>query len=48
MPQTVPFYWMNLLTGGMAMFTLLVYMVSTIMLPNMLRLLVARAMMMRV
>nr|YP_003434279.1 ATP synthase subunit 8 [Candida sojae]ABO27145.1 ATP synthase subunit 8 [Candida sojae] len=48
MPQLVPFYWMNLLTGGIIGISLLLYIVATIILPNILRLLVARAIIVRV
>lgn len=39
---------MNLLTGGIVAITALLYVVSTIILPNILRLLVARAIIVRV
>ncbi|YP_001621425.1 ATPase subunit 8 (mitochondrion) [Debaryomyces hansenii] len=42
MPQLVPFYFTNLLTFGMLAISMLLYLVSTIILPNILRLLVAR------
>ncbi|YP_008475034.1 ATP synthase F0 subunit 8 (mitochondrion) [Candida oxycetoniae] len=42
MPQLVPFYFMNLLTGGILILSLIIYIVATIILPNILRLLVAR------
>lgn len=42
MPQLVPFYFLNLLTFGILALTLLLYFVSTILLPNILRLLIAR------
>nr|YP_008474854.1 ATP synthase F0 subunit 8 [Candida buenavistaensis]AGS44074.1 ATP synthase F0 subunit 8 [Candida buenavistaensis] len=48
MPQLVPFYWMNLLTTGIAAFTILIYISSTIILPNILRLLIARSIIVRV
>ena len=42
MPQLVPFYFLNLLTFGILAISILLYLVSTIILPNILRLLVAR------
>ena len=48
MPQLVPFYWMNLLTTGIAALSILLYLSATIILPNVLRLLVARAIIVRV
>lgn len=42
MPQLVPFYFLNLLTFGIIAITFLLYFVSTILLPNILRLLIAR------
>ena len=48
MPQLVPFYWMNLLTTGIAAVSILLYLSATIILPNVLRLLVARAIIVRV
>lgn len=42
MPQLVPFYFLNLLTFGIIAIAVLLYVVSTIILPNILRLLVAR------
>lgn len=42
MPQLVPFYFLNLLTFGILALTLLIYFVSTLILPNILRLLLAR------
>nr|YP_009918634.1 Atp8 [Metschnikowia hamakuensis]YP_009918648.1 Atp8 [Metschnikowia hamakuensis]QMJ95649.1 Atp8 [Metschnikowia hamakuensis]QMJ95663.1 Atp8 [Metschnikowia hamakuensis]QMJ95671.1 Atp8 [Metschnikowia hamakuensis]QMJ95685.1 Atp8 [Metschnikowia hamakuensis] len=47
MPQLVPFYFMHLLTFGMLMLTMLMYMTSKYLLPNILRLLMARNMMMK-
>ncbi|YP_004021593.1 Atp8p (mitochondrion) [Candida jiufengensis] len=44
MPQLVPFYFMNLLTGGVLAISLVLYFVATILLPNILRLLIARNM----
>nr|YP_003433766.1 Atp8p [Candida viswanathii]ABP03926.1 Atp8p [Candida viswanathii] len=48
MPQLVPFYWMNLLTGSIIAFTILIYIISTIILPNILRLLIARSIIIRI
>ena len=48
MPHLVPFYWMNLLTTGIAAVSILLYLSATIILPNVLRLLVARAIIVRV
>ena len=48
MPQLVPFYWMNLLTTGIAAVSILLYLSATIILTNVLRLLVARAIIVRV
>nr|YP_008475273.1 ATP synthase F0 subunit 8 [Candida gigantensis]AGS44591.1 ATP synthase F0 subunit 8 [Candida gigantensis] len=48
MPQLVPFYWMNLLTTGIAAFSAIVYISSTTILPNVLRLLLARAIVVKV
>ncbi|CAK9442410.1 unnamed protein product (mitochondrion) [Lodderomyces beijingensis] len=42
MPQLIPFYFMNLLTGGILGISILLYYVATILLPNILRLLIAR------
>uniref|UniRef100_A0A291F811 ATP synthase protein 8 n=1 Tax=[Candida] psychrophila TaxID=45577 RepID=A0A291F811_9ASCO len=42
MPQLVPFYFTNLLTFGILAMSMLLYLISTIVLPNILRLLVAR------
>lgn len=42
MPQLVPFYFLNLLTFGIIAITFLLYFVATILLPNILRLLIAR------
>lgn len=42
MPQLVPFYFLNLLTFGILALAFLLYFVSTILLPNILRLLIAR------
>nr|YP_009915646.1 Atp8 [Metschnikowia kamakouana]QMS50958.1 Atp8 [Metschnikowia kamakouana] len=47
MPQLVPFYFLHLLTFGMLMLTILMYMMSKYLLPNMLRLLIARILMMK-
>ncbi|CAK7919974.1 ATP synthase subunit 8 (mitochondrion) [[Candida] anglica] len=47
MPQLVPFYFMNLLTFGMLGLSMMLFMVSTRMLPEMLRLLVARMIMVK-
>nr|YP_008474845.1 ATP synthase F0 subunit 8 [Candida saraburiensis]AGS44050.1 ATP synthase F0 subunit 8 [Candida saraburiensis] len=48
MPQLVPFYWMNLLTGGIIGIVILINIISTIILPNILRVLVARSIVVRV
>lgn len=48
MPQLVPFYFMNLLTWGVAIISIVVYIVSTIILPNILRLLIARNIIIRI
>ncbi|CAH6724009.1 ATP synthase protein 8 (mitochondrion) [[Candida] jaroonii] len=45
MPQLVPFYFVNLLTFGMLTMTFLLYMVSTKLLPNIVKLLLTRSMM---
>lgn len=42
MPQLIPFYFMNLLTFGIILISLLVYLVSTRILPQILKLLIAR------
>lgn len=42
MPQLVPFYFLNLLTFGILAIALLLFFVSTLILPNILRLLIAR------
>ncbi|CAN3377468.1 ATP synthase F0 subunit 8 (mitochondrion) [Diutina rugosa] len=42
MPQLVPFYFLNLLIFGILALGILIYFVSTILLPNILRLLLAR------
>nr|YP_008474915.1 ATP synthase F0 subunit 8 [Candida tetrigidarum]AGS44171.1 ATP synthase F0 subunit 8 [Candida tetrigidarum] len=48
MPQLIPFYWMNLLTGGILVISLLIYLSATIILPNILRLLIARSIIIRI
>nr|YP_009922176.1 Atp8 [Metschnikowia sp. 13-106.1]QMS50731.1 Atp8 [Metschnikowia sp. 13-106.1] len=47
MPQLVPFYFLHLLTFGMLILTFLMFMTSKYLLPNMLRLLIARILMMK-
>nr|CBM41829.1 ATP synthase subunit 8 [Millerozyma farinosa] len=47
MPQLVPFYFLNLLTFGMTTMSMLLYFVSTKLLPSMLRLLMARMLMIK-
>nr|QMJ95629.1 Atp8 [Metschnikowia sp. 04-218.3]QMJ95643.1 Atp8 [Metschnikowia sp. 04-218.3] len=47
MPQLVPFYFLHLLTFGILILTMLMYMMSKNLLPNMLRLLMARILMMK-
>jgi len=42
MPQLVPFYFMNLLTFGILSISLILYIVSTYILPEIIRLLIAR------
>lgn len=42
MPQLVPFYFLNLLTFGILAIGILLYLISTILLPNIVRLLLAR------
>ena len=42
MPQLVPFYFLNLLTFGILAIALLLFFISTLILPNILRLLIAR------
>jgi F-type H+-transporting ATPase subunit 8 len=42
MPQLVPFYFLNLLTFGIIALSILLYIISTTILPNILRLLIAR------
>lgn len=42
MPQLVPFYFMNLLTFGILSISLLLYIVSTRILPEIIKLLIAR------
>lgn len=42
MPQLVPFYFLNLLTFGIITISILLYFASTKLLPAILRLLVAR------
>lgn len=42
MPQLIPFYFMNLLTFGIITISILVYLVSTRVLPQILKLLIAR------
>lgn len=42
MPQLVPFYFLNLLTFGILTISILLYFVSTKLLPSILRLLIAR------
>lgn len=42
MPQLVPFYFMNLLTFGILGLSIILFIVSTRILPEILRLLVAR------
>nr|YP_009935135.1 Atp8 [Metschnikowia amazonensis]QNS22977.1 Atp8 [Metschnikowia amazonensis]QNS22992.1 Atp8 [Metschnikowia amazonensis] len=47
MPQLVPFYFLHLLTFGMLILTMLMFITSKYLLPNMLRLLMARILMMK-
>nr|YP_009919752.1 Atp8 [Metschnikowia hawaiiensis]QMQ98377.1 Atp8 [Metschnikowia hawaiiensis]QMQ98391.1 Atp8 [Metschnikowia hawaiiensis] len=47
MPQLVPFYFLHLLTFGMLMLTMLMFMTSKYLLPNILRLLLARNIMIK-
>nr|YP_009919780.1 Atp8 [Metschnikowia dekortorum]YP_009935215.1 Atp8 [Metschnikowia bowlesiae]YP_009935226.1 Atp8 [Metschnikowia similis]QMQ98425.1 Atp8 [Metschnikowia sp. UFMG-CM-y6306]QMQ98450.1 Atp8 [Metschnikowia sp. UWOPS 12.619.2]QMQ98463.1 Atp8 [Metschnikowia sp. UWOPS 03-167b3]QMQ98433.1 Atp8 [Metschnikowia dekortorum]QMQ98483.1 Atp8 [Metschnikowia dekortorum] len=47
MPQLVPFYFLHLLTFGMLILTMLMYITSKYLLPNMLRLLMTRMLMMK-
>lgn len=42
MPQLVPFYFLNLLTFGIIAIAFLLIVISTYILPNILRLLIAR------
>lgn len=42
MPQLVPFYFLHLLTFGILILTILIYITSKYLLPNILRLLIAR------
>lgn len=42
MPQLVPFYFMNLLTFGIVFLTLIIYIVSVYVLPHIVKLLLAR------
>lgn len=42
MPQLVPFYFMNLLTFGILSLSLIIYIVSVYVLPEIIRLLIAR------
>lgn len=42
MPQLIPFYFLNLLTFGILTISVLVYLVSTRILPQILKLLIAR------
>lgn len=43
MPQLVPFYFVNLLTFGILTITFLLYIVSTKLLPNIVKLLLTRS-----
>nr|YP_010007696.1 ATPase subunit 8 [[Candida] auris]QNR39908.1 ATPase subunit 8 [[Candida] auris]WDD58112.1 ATP8 [[Candida] auris]WDD58123.1 ATP8 [[Candida] auris]WDD58134.1 ATP8 [[Candida] auris]WDD58145.1 ATP8 [[Candida] auris] len=45
MPQLVPFYFLHLLTFGMLALSILVFLMSKYLLPNMLRLLITRTLM---
>nr|YP_009935205.1 Atp8 [Metschnikowia hawaiiana]QNS23088.1 Atp8 [Metschnikowia hawaiiana] len=47
MPQLVPFYFLHLLTFGILVLTLLMFMTSKYLLPNILRLLIARMLMIK-
>jgi len=42
MPQLVPFYFMNLLTFGILAISIILFIVSTYILPEIIRLLIAR------
>lgn len=42
MPQLVPFYFMNLLTFGILAISIILFVVSTYILPEIIRLLIAR------
>ncbi|CAH2356105.1 ATP synthase protein 8 (mitochondrion) [[Candida] railenensis] len=42
MPQLVPFYFMNLLTFGILAISIILFVVSTYILPEIMRLLIAR------
>nr|YP_009935159.1 Atp8 [Metschnikowia drosophilae]QNS23015.1 Atp8 [Metschnikowia drosophilae]QNS23026.1 Atp8 [Metschnikowia drosophilae] len=44
MPQLIPFYFMHLLSFGMLALVILTYFISVYILPNMLRLMLARMM----
>nr|YP_004733530.1 ATP synthase subunit 8 [Candida frijolesensis]YP_008475187.1 ATP synthase F0 subunit 8 [Candida labiduridarum]ADK72543.1 ATP synthase subunit 8 [Candida frijolesensis]AGS44499.1 ATP synthase F0 subunit 8 [Candida labiduridarum] len=48
MPQLIPFYWMNLLSFGILALSILLYLTATIILPNILRLLIARSIIIRI
>nr|YP_009918697.1 Atp8 [Metschnikowia arizonensis]QMJ95754.1 Atp8 [Metschnikowia arizonensis]QMJ95766.1 Atp8 [Metschnikowia arizonensis] len=42
MPQLIPFYFLHLLTFGILSFTFLIFFLSKFILPNILKLLIAR------
>nr|YP_009922202.1 Atp8 [Metschnikowia aberdeeniae]QMS50771.1 Atp8 [Metschnikowia aberdeeniae]QMS50781.1 Atp8 [Metschnikowia aberdeeniae] len=47
MPQLVPFYFLHLLTFGILTLTMLMFITSKYLLPNILRLLIARVLMIK-
>nr|YP_009922216.1 Atp8 [Metschnikowia shivogae]QMS50799.1 Atp8 [Metschnikowia shivogae]QMS50813.1 Atp8 [Metschnikowia shivogae] len=47
MPQLVPFYFLHLLTFGILTLTMLMFITSKYLLPNILRLLMARVLMIK-
>lgn len=48
MPQLVPFYFLNLLTFGILAISILLFIVSKTILPNILRLLIARILIIKI
>nr|YP_008475240.1 ATP synthase F0 subunit 8 [Candida blackwelliae]AGS44555.1 ATP synthase F0 subunit 8 [Candida blackwelliae] len=47
MPQLIPFYFLHLLTNEFISFAIVIYISSNILLPNILRLMIARSIIVR-